>query len=374
MITFNPGPSRLDAATTREIQEIAVSGILSASHRGKEVKDQLLEAVARTRQALAVPTDYQVLFQPSATAAMECVLRNLVHRESFHFVHGAFSRRFHTTAAQIGLQAQSLESPWEAAVPWPDAAIGPECELMAVTHTETSSGLSWPLNELTALRHAYPNPLLAVDATSAAGGVMLPWEEADVWFFSVQKCLGLPAGLGLLLVGPRALARAGEVADPACAWQNFSIMADKMQHGETVETPNVLAIALLAKRMARLDLVTTSQETKKKAEYLYTEVLPWQPFVEEPEWRSPTVGNFVVDEPQEWHVRAQAAGYVLGKGYGKLKGSCVRIANFPATAHTDLQGLIAALRPLPVNRAPHPRPARPTPSGKGSSPGDLRRK
>jgi len=345
MISFNPGPSQLDAATVRDIQEIAASGLLSASHRSETVRALCREAVTLVHEALGVPQDFQVLFQPSATAAMECVLRNLVRRESFHFVHGAFSRRFHATAVEIGLQAMKLESPWESAVPWREAPVAKSCELIAVTHTETSSGLAWPAGELTALRRAFPDPLLAVDATSSAGGVELPWDEADVWFFSVQKCLGLPAGLGLVLAGPRALAKAAEPGGSACAWQSMPILAERMQRGETVETPNVPAIALLTRRLARMDLAADAEETRRKAGRLYGEPLPWRPYVEDADWRSPTVGNFVVDEAPTWHRRAAEAGFVLGKGYGPLRESCVRIANFPALAVADLRDLLAALTP-----------------------------
>jgi phosphoserine aminotransferase len=274
---------------------------------------------------------------------MECVLRNLVRRESFHLVHGAFSRRFQATAAEIGLEVVELTSPWSAAVPWREARIPATCELVAVTHTETSSGLAWPADELKALRRAHPRPLLAVDATSAASGVVLPWEAADVWFFSVQKCLGLPAGLGLVLAGPRALAAAAEPPRAVAAWQSLPVLVERMERGETVETPNVLAIALLAKRLARLDLAAVAAETGAKAELLYGATLPWRPFVEAVPWRSPTVGNFVVEDPAGWHARAAAAGFQLGRGYGELRDSCVRIANFPATSRADLRELLAGL-------------------------------
>lgn len=50
-----------------------------------------------------------------------------------------------------------------------------------------------------------------MDATSTMGGINLPWLEADVWFASVQKCLGIPAGLGVLICSPKALERATQL-------------------------------------------------------------------------------------------------------------------------------------------------------------------
>ncbi len=302
------------------------------------------QAVEGIHQALDLPRTYRVLYQPSATAAMECALRNLVRRSSFHFVHGAFSLRFFKTAQEIGLAARRVDSPLPQAVPWREAQVPDETELIAITHNETSTGLVWPLSELTALRRKYPEPLLAVDVTSSLGGVHLPWEQADLWFCSVQKCLGLPAGLGLVLVGPRALATSRHLANPVCSWQDFQVMAARIERHETVETPNVLAIALLARKLARTNMDTISDRTRAKAERLYGASLPWKPFVEDAPWRSPTVANFVVEYPRAWISRAAESGYTLGIGYGDLQASCVRIANFPATSIEDVEELLRILK------------------------------
>jgi phosphoserine aminotransferase len=50
-----------------------------------------------------------------------------------------------------------------------------------------------------------PDALIAVDATSSMAGVELDWQSADIWFASVQKCFGLPAGMAVMVCSPRAL-------------------------------------------------------------------------------------------------------------------------------------------------------------------------
>src|SRR6185295_7372512 len=210
-ISLNPGPSQLSAATIADIAEIAASGLLSKSHRGDAFVEVSRAAFGGLREKLAIPADYRVLYQPSATAAMDTILRNCVASQSLHFVHGAFSKRFHKSAVEIGIDAVASTSEGGRAVSWRKATIHAGTELIAVTHNETATGLMWPDDELTALRAAHPEPLLAVDVTSSFGGMAMRWTDADVWFGSVQKCLGLPSGMGYVVAGPRAMESAKRV-------------------------------------------------------------------------------------------------------------------------------------------------------------------
>ena len=343
MISFNPGPSEISVATRADLVEILASGLLSKSHRGRDVVEVCRAAFDGVARAMHLPQGYRVLYQPSATAAMDTVLANLAGRRSFHFVHGAFSERWLTTAEELEIPCDALRSDGRRAVPWRDAAIAPETDLLAVTHNETATGLMWPAEEISALRRAHPAALLAVDVTSSFGALAMPWTDADVWFASVQKCLGLPAGMALVIAGPRALERAAAAPAAVPAWRRLTSMAAKMNDAQTAETPNVLAIALLARQMARWDLAAIETATRAKAATIYGAALPWTPHVEHAAWRSLTVANFRVDEPARWTSRATAAGFTLGSGYGPLKPSCVRVANFPAHGAADVERLLAAL-------------------------------
>ena len=280
-VTFNPGPSQVPADVVADLHEIAGSGLLGESHRSERVKSMVRGAIAALRRAMAIPADHAIVFQPSATAAMELILRNLVARRSLHLVGGAFAERFARTAAEVGLQPLRIASPWERAPRWRELDAGDGAELIAVTQNETSTGMAWPLAEIAALRAAHPAPLLAVDVTSSFGALATDWTTADVWFGSVQKCLGLPAGLGYVVAGPRALARAAELGASrgVAAWQDLLQLAEKMESGQTVETPNVLAIALLGRRMARWDLAAVEASTRRKAALVAAAPLAWRPFV-----------------------------------------------------------------------------------------------
>ena len=347
-ISLLPGPSEITRATLENLQEIAESGILSESHRSQAFKDVCQSAVDGLKRSMRIPADYSVLFTSSATTAMAVTLRSLVAQHCHHFVHGAFAARFHSMALRMGLKATVTDAEPSRALDWRQTELLPACELVALTHNETSTGSMWPTQEMAQLRARYPAPLLAIDATSSFGAMAMDWTLADLWFCSVQKCLGLPAGLGILVVGPRALAVAGHLRDlhlphGACPQESLSEMAERMEQSQTFETPNVLAIALLARQMDSWDLDRIEKTTRAKVEILTAGARGSEPYVEDPPWRSLTVQNLRFPDPERKIQKALDAGFLLGKGYGRLAGSCLRIANFPASTeeqYRELKGIL----------------------------------
>jgi phosphoserine aminotransferase len=350
--SFNTGPADLAPGLAEAVAEIAASGLLTLSHRGPAVKATVAHAISETRRALGIPTDYAVVTQPSATASMELALRNLVRDRSAHFVGGAFGKRFADSARMIGLTEQRIEHVWSAA-PDVNATVSEGVELLTVTHNETSTGMLWPSDELARLRARLDadrsDTLLAVDATSSMGGVPIDFTVADVWFASVQKALGLPAGLALVVVSPRAVARAEELAADrrVAPWQDLPEMVKRMETGQTYDTPNVLALALLGRAMEGADGPTMAGHccalTGRVNDAVGSGRLDAEFFVEDETWRSATVHNLVVPEPAEAIRRARKAGFVIGSGYGNLKDRCIRIATFPAHRLEHLDQLLDIL-------------------------------
>jgi len=350
--SFNTGPADLAPGLSEAAAEIAASGLLALSHRGDAVKAAVAHAIAETRRALRVPEDYAVVTQPSATASMELALRNLVRERSAHFVGGAFGKRFADSAAAIGLAPHRIEHEWSAA-PEIDAPVPDGTELLSVTHNETSTGMLWPAEALTQLRERlgadHPDTLLAVDATSSMGGVAIDFSSADLWFASVQKALGLPAGLALVIAGPRALERAAALgADRRVApWQDLPVMAEKMKTGQTFDTPNIFGLALLGRAMEGRSIDDSAHHSCALSGMLVRAVedgrLDAEWFVEDRAWRSTTVHNLEVADPAEAIRRARRAGFVIGSGYRNLKDRCIRIATFPAHRDEHLETLLASL-------------------------------
>ena len=109
--------------------------------------------------------------------------------------------------------------------------------------------------------------MIAVDVTSTFGALRMDWSMADAWFGSVQKCVGLPAGLGFTILSPRAMdkARSRGGARRVAGWQDVLHMAERLAVGQTVETPNVLGIALLVPASAGLMVAEYAPNMVKKS-------------------------------------------------------------------------------------------------------------
>ena len=347
-ISLLPGPSEVTEATLRKMAEIASSGILARSHRDEEFRSLCRSAVDGLRRNMRIPPGHRIVFTSSATAAMGVALRSLVGKQCHHFVHGAFGARFHAMALGLGLRATVTDADPAQALDWRQADISDSCELLALTHNETSTGSMWPATEIAELRNTWPSPLLVVDVTSSFGAMTMDWAVADLWFCSVQKCLGLPAGLGILIAGPRALAVAGHLRDLSLPhrplpMESLSEMVQRMEEWQTFETPNVLAIALLARQMEDWDLDRIEGTIREKALLLEEASPGLGAYVEAPAWRSLTVHNLRFEDPDSMRRKAEAGGFLIGKGYGRLAESCVRIANFPASTVEQYRALLGIL-------------------------------
>ena len=342
-ITFNPGPSQIAPKILQGIRDISQSGFLSMSHRSEAFIEMSRKAIEGLRFSMSLPPEYRIFYQPSATSAMDALLRNLVFKKSYHFVNGHFSSVFYHSAVGIGLDAGIFDNPLDQPIAWEKAEISPDVELIALTHNETSTGSMWPQADLDEIRRRHPNILIANDVTSSFGAMRMNWENADVFFGSVQKNLGLPAGLGILIISPRAYEKSLEVIAKKkgiSPLQRFDKLAEMMHSYQTPETPNMFAIALLALQMSDWDLGKIESEVRAKAERLYANSDVWKPYIQNKAWQSCTVLNVVVESASAWHAKAKEQGILLGHGYGRLKDTCIRLATFPALSMEAIGKLI----------------------------------
>jgi phosphoserine aminotransferase len=181
------------------------------------------------------------------------------------------------------------------------------------------------------------------------GGIELPWDEADVWLASVQKCIGIPAGMGLLICSPKALARAKEL-NRSTHYNDVLFLEENRKMFQTQMTPNVLSIYLvyrLTQQLPSLSEVHLATLAKMK---LWTDFWDNQPdfsyLIENPALRLPTV-LALTGEPgkiKQLHQLCLKKGIELGKGYGAWKETSFRIANFPSHTFEDIETLIQTIQ------------------------------
>ena len=351
-VNFTPGPSQLYFTVADHARQAFREGIPSISHRSKLFEQISTEATAGLRQLLNIPSDYFIFFTGSATEVWERIIQNLVAEHSFHLVNGAFSKRFYEIAAQLNKKPVKLEA-GEGKGFDENISIPSSTELIAVTHNETSTGVSLPLDFIYSLKEKNPQALIAVDAVSSLPYPDFDFNKLDSVFFSVQKGFGLPAGLGVWIVNEKCIAKADQLLSKGISigsYHNIPSLKSHASKHQTPETPNVLGIYLLNKvihDMLRRGVEIIRKETEYKAAILY-QALNHHPFlsafVQDEKFQSKTV---VVGDCQ-FHTEKltlylQQRGLFPGDGYGTFKKTQLRFANFPAHSKEQYEFLVDSL-------------------------------
>lgn len=348
MLSFYPGPSKVYPQVLDFIQEAFDQGIVSINHRSNRFEHLLKETMEAMTASWEIPEEYTIYFVSSATEAWEIVSQSLVKEKSAHFHNGAFGKKWGQYASQINPNTQLIPFGLHEKLAANAYKLETDVDTVCLVHSETSNGTSQQIS-----RSDFPaNVLLAVDATSSMGGICLPWLEADVWFASVQKCLGIPAGLGIMICSPKALARAHQL-NKRIHYNDILLMEDNRKSFQTHYTPNVLSIYLMCRLTQTLpNLRKIEQETNHKLmlwEKFWSTQTHWnlQFLIPEKELRLPTV--LALSGPTSEIERIQEIclthGIELGKGYGEWKTNTVRIANFPSHTEADIHQLINVLTP-----------------------------
>jgi phosphoserine aminotransferase len=164
----------------------------------------------------------------------------------------------------------------------------------------------------------------------------------------VQKCFGLPSGLAILVVSPKAVERAETVNDGVFYNSFLNIRANFLKN-QTPYTPNILGIALLNKQAGFVgNNEIIDEKIKSRAANFYQFIktqTAFDPLIETEKVQSPTVITIRSKETDVLNVieEMKAKGITLGKGYGEWKNDTFRVANFPAITDSEFEYLMKAL-------------------------------
>ncbi|HWB72586.1 MAG TPA: phosphoserine transaminase [Egibacteraceae bacterium] len=351
---FGSGPSKVRQAAVERLAEVAPR-LLGTSHRRPGVRAQVRRVREGLRAFFSLPDGYEVaLGNGGATLFWDAAGYCLVRRRSAHAVFGEFSAKFADALAAMPFLAEpAVVASEPGSHPVLDAVDG--ADLYALTHCETSTGVAMPVSRPEGVSAA--EALVAVDATSAAGGIAFDPEQADAYYFSPQKCFGSEGGLWLALLSPAALQRLDEVAAGADrhvpAMLDLRVAVDNARQDQTYNTPAIATLFLMGEQIDWLNeqggLAWAAKDCAAKAAHLYD----WaersgyaRPFVADPAQRSPVVCTIDLDPsvPGDRVCAVLRANRVVDtEAYRKLGRNQVRVAVFPAVDHADVERLTAAI-------------------------------
>lgn len=347
MISFYPGPSRIHDALPRYVKDAARDGIMSINHRSEVFVALSQKTTSLLKQRLNIPKDYTVYFTSSATECWEIIAQSLLLHESYHFYNGAFGKKWFEYTSKINKNAVGLPFDRETEIN-PDIKFSGKQNIICITQNETSNGTQVSNAILKKIRAKNPGHLIAIDATSSMAGIALDFNVADVWFASIQKCFGLPAGMGIMICSPKAIKQAKILAERN-HYNSLLFMHDMMINWQTSYTPNVLFIYLLMRVLENSESIASVNKETVRRYKLWEEFLKNQPnlkpLVRNKKVRSHTV--IPIEGTPEFikaiKTKASKHGFLLGEGYGDLKSTTFRIANFPALKLTEHKRLMKFL-------------------------------
>ena len=344
---FGCGPSKI---RPEALAALSASGnsILGTSHRQKPVKN----VVKRVREGLTslfnLPEGYEVVLgNGGSTAFWDIATFGLIEERSQHLVFGEFSSKFAAASKEapfLGEPTVIKSEPGSHPVATAEAGI----DVYALTHNETSTGVAMPI-----IRPAGTDgALVLVDATSAAGGLMVDAKEFDTYYFAPQKSFASDGGLWIAIMSPAAIARAEKIKASGRwvpAFFDLGIAIENSRLDQTYNTPALVTLMLLAEQIEWMNanggLSFAAGRSAQSSEILYSwaeKTSYTTPFVTDAAMRSKVVGTINFDDAIDATKIASALrenGIVDTEPYRKLGKNQLRIGMFPAVDPSDVEAL-----------------------------------
>ena len=329
------------------------------NHRGPEFVELISRTTEQLKQVFMTRSDVYIL-TASGTGALEASIVNTLSPgdKVLAATAGAFGDRFTEIAKTYGAQVRELKFDWGAPVD-PDAVRraltdDPGIKAVLVTHNETSTGITHPVEAIANVVKGEFDKLLLVDAVSSLGCVPLPVDgwRCDVVGTASQKGFMVPPGLAFVSVS-----EAGHAAQETAAMPRyyFDLQAAHryLERGETPFTPNLTALYGLSlaldkllgeglenvyERHARIGRVTRDGIKSLGLELLAQDEV----------WASNTVTAVKVPEGIDGGKLVSLARaehkVVLAGGQGKLTGKIFRIGHMGHVSQDDVEEVLDTLK------------------------------
>lgn len=306
------------------------------------------QTVTLLKEKLSIPASYEIFFTTSATECWEAIAQSVVERESVHIYNGAFGEKWYEYTRKLRPQARAIIFSRDSVLD-PEKLVFDSADVICLTQNETSNGTQVSGGIIKAVKDNNPGHLVAIDATSSMAGIHLDFGSADIWFASVQKCFGLPAGLAVMVCSPQAIARIEKLGERD-HYNSLTFVREMMSRHQTNCTPNVLGIYMLMRVLRKLPPI------RKVGRNIRERAAGWTKFFRNSEHLAFLVPNEEVRSytvmaisGTEDHIRllkdkAKRKGFLLGEGYGDLKKTSFRIANFPALKPAEIRRLKGFLK------------------------------
>jgi phosphoserine aminotransferase len=241
-LCFSSGPCAKRPGWSVSALEGALVG---RSHRSKDGRARIREVSDRSRKLLGVPDDYQIGLVPASdTGAVEMALWSLLGPRGVDaLAWESFGQGWVTDITkQLKLPDVRVLSADYGQIP--DLAQVDFSRDVVFTWNGTTSGVRVPD---AAWIPESREGLAICDATSAVFAMDVPIGKLDVVTYSWQKVLGGEGQHGMLILGPRAVARLESYAPPWPLPKIFRMtkggkLSEAIFQADTINTPSMLCV------------------------------------------------------------------------------------------------------------------------------------
>jgi alanine-glyoxylate transaminase/serine-glyoxylate transaminase/serine-pyruvate transaminase len=337
---FVPGPTNVPDRILRAMHRAM------EDHRSSDFP-KLATPVLRDLKKIFKTSDGQAfIFPASGTGAWEAALCNTLSPGDRVLAarFGMFSHLWIDMAQRLGLKVDVLETEWGEGAPierYAEAlAADNSHEIKAVlfTHNETATGVTSDVAGMRKALDAAKHPaLLAVDGVSSIGSIDFRMDEwgVDLAVTGSQKGFMLPAGLGILAVSQKALAK----YDSAKLHRVFFDLGDMIKNNATGYFPYTPSLPLLYGLREAIDMLLEEgldnvfARHHRLAEGTRAAVKGWglELCAREPRWYSDTVTAVMVppgvNGAEVIDVAYRRYNLALGAGLARMAGRLFRIGH-----------------------------------------------
>ena len=349
---FGCGPSKVRPDAVEALAAVG-GAYLGTSHRQEPVRYMVSRLRNGLAELFALPDGYEiVLGNGGSTVFWDIATFALIEQRSLHASFGEFSSKFAAASKAAPFLADPVVL---AAEPGTRPAITADAhvDVYALTHNETSTGVSMPLVRP---EGATDGQLVLVDATSAAGGLRFDPSQTDVYYFAPQKCLASDGGLWLAAMSPAAIERIERIgATDRWIPESLSLTTalDNSRKDQTYNTPALATVFLAVQQVEWINdnggLHWAASRCDRSAETIYDWAEKSEfatPYVSDPADRSHVVATIDIDDAIDAPTLSRilrANGIVDTESYRKLGRNQIRIALFPAIEPDDVAALTACI-------------------------------
>ncbi|NVM54121.1 MAG: alanine--glyoxylate aminotransferase family protein [Candidatus Helarchaeota archaeon] len=351
MLLMIPGPVQ----THPRVYEAMARPLIG--HRTPEFKKIYNETLELFKKILDTKND-AFIFTGSSTSAMDSAIANLVQPgdKVLNVIQGKFSERWQEITNAYGGNSIVLDIEWSKALKEePLIEIfdkNKDIKFVTICHNETSTGIINPAEKIGKIVHEYEKILIVDGVTSVGGDYVYP----DKWNFDIlvtgsQKCLGIPPGLGFIVVGPRAWDIINKRTNIHSYYVNLPIYKQWFEEkGDTPFTPSVPLIRAQNVSLKMMFEEGFDNRVKRhrriaKATRIGAKALGLELFAEE-KFASNTVS--AIKAPPKLNTKellnlVKQLGILIAGGQGKIKGKIIRIAHMNIVQEKDILTTFSAL-------------------------------